>query len=412
VTRRAAAAVLGVALTAVALMTPVPGAGALEAIDDVAATTTSTVDDDLLGAVIGETTTSIVDEVVAVVTGETSTTTTTTSTTAPTTTSTSSTTSSTTTTTTTRLDPRPATTTPTSTAPAPDVVVADAPAVAVVAPVPVPALLHEPPRSLMTPPGPRSTLGVLELLQQRVAPQLVARVLAPFPVAGPAHYTDDWGAPRHGPPAHAHQGTDIFAARGTPVIAALDGTVDRMSTTSRLGGTSLRVTLESGTFFYYAHLDGFAPGMTEGRRVRAGDVVGFVGNTGNAAGTPPHLHFEIHPRGGRAVSPVPYLDRWVAEATATARAITGARAINAVAPALVVPAEAEERSLTATPRAASLTMTPLRTQPVSAIDPTPMFALAGVLIAFSWLAQRGKRRARALRRDTRTAGRRATGGSR
>jgi uncharacterized protein (TIGR03382 family) len=169
----------------------------------------------------------------------------------------------------------------------------------------------------------------------------------------------------------------------------MDGVVERMSTTAKLGGTSLRVTLPSGTFFYYAHLDRFAPTVTEGRAVRAGEVIGFVGNTGNAASTAPHLHFEIHPRGGSAVSPVPYLDRWLAEAAATARAITGTDAIDAVVSPLAAPTP-EPTALAPARRATPLTMTSIEPQPVAAIDPTPMAALGAVVLA-SWLFPRRRR---------------------
>lgn len=166
-------------------------------------------------------------------------------------------------------------------------------------------------------PGTRSTGPLFDRLAGlRLAPNQVARLLAPFPVAGRASYSDDWGLPRHGPGdlARTHKGVDVFADRSTPVIASVDGVVSGMTTAGVLGGTSLRLTAPDGTFFYYAHLDRFAPGVSEGDRVARGRVLGFVGNTGNAAGTGPHLHFEIHPEGGAAVPPVPYLDRWLAEA--------------------------------------------------------------------------------------------------
>jgi murein DD-endopeptidase MepM/ murein hydrolase activator NlpD len=255
--------------------------------------------------------------------------------------------------------------------------------------------MHVQPHALVTPHGPRSTLDVLDRLRSIGAqPHLVARVLAPFPIAGPAHYTDDWGLPRHGPPPHAHEGCDIFAERGTPVIATMDGVVGRMTTTSPLGGTSLRLTTPSGTYFYYAHLDRFAPLLVAGSQVRAGDVVGFVGNTGNAATTVPHLHFEIHPRGGAAVPPVPYLDRWLAEARATAGAITGSPALDAV----LAPASSDDDIASAgslpSNAARPRTVRRLETVPVGSIDPAPLVVLAGVVVALWLLAQRSKRHAR------------------
>ena len=97
------------------------------------------------------------------------------------------------------------------------------------------------------------------------------------------------------------------------MVAVQDGTVDTLSDYG-LGGISLHVTNERGDYFYYAHLSGYAPGVQEGMPVRAGDIVGYVGNTGDAITTPPHLHFEVHPGGGPAVNPFPYLEAWRAQA--------------------------------------------------------------------------------------------------
>lgn len=129
-----------------------------------------------------------------------------------------------------------------------------------------------------------------------------------FPVAGPVEFVDTWGAPRMGGTsfAHWHQGTDIFAPLGAPLVASEDGVLARVGT-GTLGGNKLWVVGESGTEYYYAHLSEFAPGVRDGMPVRAGQVVGYNGNTGNAVGTPYHCHFEIHPGGGEAVNPYPIL---------------------------------------------------------------------------------------------------------
>jgi murein DD-endopeptidase MepM/ murein hydrolase activator NlpD len=129
-----------------------------------------------------------------------------------------------------------------------------------------------------------------------------------FPVGGQHSFSDTFGAPRMFGTAyaHLHQGTDIFAASGTPLLAVERGVVIQMGS-DVLGGTKLWLVGASGTRYYYAHLSAFAEGMTENALVKAGDVVGFVGNTGNAATTPAHLHFEVHPGGGPAVNPYPLL---------------------------------------------------------------------------------------------------------
>jgi len=129
-----------------------------------------------------------------------------------------------------------------------------------------------------------------------------------FPVAGDVEFIDSWGFPRMlgTASAHWHQGSDIFAAFGTPLLATEDGVLTRVGTAS-LGGNKLWLVGESGHHYYYAHLSAYAPGVRDGLRVEAGDVVGFVGDTGNAKGTSPHLHFEIHPGGKGPVNPYPLL---------------------------------------------------------------------------------------------------------
>jgi len=122
------------------------------------------------------------------------------------------------------------------------------------------------------------------------------------PVNGAVSFTDTWGAPRSG--GRTHQGVDMIASRGTPLVAIEDGVIARISASS-LGGLTIWLTGASGDEFYYAHLDGYASGVSSGDRVAMGTLIGYVGNTGNAQYTIPHLHFEVHPGGGSAVNPYP-----------------------------------------------------------------------------------------------------------
>lgn len=121
------------------------------------------------------------------------------------------------------------------------------------------------------------------------------------PVKGQVGFINDWGFPRSG--GRTHKGTDMFARKGTPLVAVGNGSVRLY--TNNLGGTVARVNTDYGFSFYYAHMDGYAPGIRTGQRVSVGQTIGYVGNTGNAIGTSPHLHFQIHPGGGAPVNPYP-----------------------------------------------------------------------------------------------------------
>jgi murein DD-endopeptidase MepM/ murein hydrolase activator NlpD len=137
-----------------------------------------------------------------------------------------------------------------------------------------------------------------------------------FPVAGDAHFVHDWLYPRYGPGFRFHLGCDVMAAYGTAVRAPVDGVAT--SSNDSLGGLTARVTMPDRTQFAMAHLSALADGFTEGMDVKTGDIVGYVGDSGNARGGAPHVHFSIRPRGGSPVDPKPVLDRFLAEAEARA----------------------------------------------------------------------------------------------
>ncbi|MGZ4280686.1 MAG: choice-of-anchor P family protein [Gaiellaceae bacterium] len=136
-----------------------------------------------------------------------------------------------------------------------------------------------------------------------------------FPVYGPVSFTDTYGAFRGDVPGNWHHGDDIFAPLGAPVLAVADGVVFSVGWNT-IGGNRLWLRDSQGNEFYFAHLSAFSPLARNGRRVKAGEVLGFVGNTGDAAGTPTHLHFEIHPAADiylgydGAVDPTQYLQAW------------------------------------------------------------------------------------------------------
>ena len=136
-----------------------------------------------------------------------------------------------------------------------------------------------------------------------------------FPVYGPSSFTDTFRGARGDISSGWHHGDDIFAPLGAPVLAVASGTVFSVGWNS-VGGNRLWLRDGQGNLFYYAHLSAFTPLAVNGNKVNAGDVLGFVGNTGDARGTPYHLHFEIHYVGllwmgyDGVVNPTPYLLAW------------------------------------------------------------------------------------------------------
>jgi hypothetical protein len=168
------------------------------------------------------------------------------------------------------------------------------------------------PRAPELPAGERQGPAPLLPIPTGLQPRLTAGRYV-FPVYGPSSYTDTFGAPRAD--VSYHHGDDIFAPLGAPILACADGFVFSVGWND-IGGNRLWLKDTQGNEFYYAHLSAYSPLAQNGRRVKAGQVLGFIGNTGDAEGTPTHLHFEVHPVSllfmgyDGAVDPTPYLDAW------------------------------------------------------------------------------------------------------
>jgi murein DD-endopeptidase MepM/ murein hydrolase activator NlpD len=286
--------------------------------------------------------------------------------------------------------------------------------------------------------SPRNTRALVEGLRALEAAgvpreEAIRVGMGRFPVGGVANYSHDWWNPRFGPGWRLHQGTDIFAAQGTPVRAPGDSTV-RFSD-GGLGGISTYLVQDDGTYFYMAHLSGRPAGLKEGQRVRTGDTVGYVGDTGNAEGGSPHLHFEYHPaqkvvtkgRGKNrttqvvpikvspgavlpAVDPKPHLDQWLKEAEENLPKVLAAYNLTQPAVPLAIP-----------PAAALVPGIPLGPVPVAQLPiqearsfadrplaTTPLAALAflGVLVTGALTPVMAPRPILATARASRSEGRR------
>ena len=140
-----------------------------------------------------------------------------------------------------------------------------------------------------------AALGLIPTLAELGLPTLQA-----FPMQGRCSFSDSWHAPRGS--GRVHEGVDIIGAHGLAIYAVVDGIITRMLSGGALSGNSIRLTAPDGTYFFYAHLDGFAAGLAVGQTVRAGQVIGYNGSTGTST---PHVHFEVHHQGGAAVNPYP-----------------------------------------------------------------------------------------------------------
>ncbi len=163
-----------------------------------------------------------------------------------------------------------------------------------------------------------ATLGLVAGTAAAAPPKVPEHII--FPVVGQVNYVDDFGAPRGN---GRHMGNDLIAAKKSPAVAAESGTV-KYWTTSSAAGCMLYLYGESGTMYYYIHLNndvtmrndnrgkcvkGVAYAVKNGARVAAGRQIAYVGDSGDANGGNSHLHFEVHPGGGRAISPYPYLQK-------------------------------------------------------------------------------------------------------
>ena len=167
-------------------------------------------------------------------------------------------------------------------------------------------------------PSPPAATGASGALPRKPPPKLTPKLTAGgyvFPVYGNASYVDTFGGVRNDIASGWHHGDDIFGQLGQPLLAVADGTLFSVGW-NKIGGNRLWLRDGQGNEFYYAHLSAFSTLAVNGAHVSAGDVIGFLGNSGDAETTPYHLHFEVHPVSllyldyDGAVDPTSYLDAW------------------------------------------------------------------------------------------------------
>ena len=155
-----------------------------------------------------------------------------------------------------------------------------------------------PPAAAQTSPSDTTAADSADVPIQTVSERRFSADALMVPVEGvaPDDLDDTFSARRSG--GRTHRAIDIMAPRGTPVLAISDGEIVRVHS-NRLGGKVLYLRSPDGEYdFYYAHLNGYAEGVEVGMQVQQGDVIGYVGNTGNARRTPPHLHFQVLQQSG------------------------------------------------------------------------------------------------------------------
>lgn len=195
--------------------------------------------------------------------------------------------------------------------------VAETPTTTTVTPAPKPKPPPPRPRPPGAPQEPGASVSGAPPQLVKAAPEVTARLTDGgyvFPVFGPASFGDTFGAPRPTVDGGWHHGEDIVGPLGTPILAVADGAVFSVGW-NELGGWKLWLRDGAGNEFYYAHLSAYSPLAVTGTRVRAGDVLGFMGDTGDATGAV-HLHFEIHPAAllhlgyHGVVAPYPFLIAW------------------------------------------------------------------------------------------------------
>jgi hypothetical protein len=202
-------------------------------------------------------------------------------------------------------------------------------------------------------------------------------IAGPFPVAGPASWSNDWHAYRPCPYPHLHRGLDIFAARGTPTVATEDGRVTQI-VSNAISGLAVEIQDRSGIQYFYAHLSAFVRGLHRGQLVKQGQVIGFVGNTGDAAGGAYHLHFEIQP-GGLAMPPKPVVDRWLLVAERRAEVLVS-KGRAALADEKKAETALSVIGLLGDAVAAGLATAPIQTRAASSWSSLPMAPLAGAVV--------------------------------
>jgi murein DD-endopeptidase MepM/ murein hydrolase activator NlpD len=183
----------------------------------------------------------------------------------------------------------------------------------VVAPAPMQPSHGSPASPARTPPAAAtSALAAAAATPSPTQPATPNALLIPVAGVRAAQLTDTFNDSRDG--TRRHEALDIMAARGTPVLAASDGTVAKLFTSVPGGLTIYEFDPTSTYAYYYAHLDHYAPGLAEGKAIKRGDLIAYVGSTGNASADAPHLHFAIFVLGpekqwwkGTAIDPYPLL---------------------------------------------------------------------------------------------------------